>query len=136
MNRSRISLVLLVCMVLPFAVYVNRRIINKEMERLKDTARTEEARYERRLRPLTEILPEHGVVGYVTDDRMSLEKKLKDFYLAQYMLCPRLLARDVHHPFVIGVYYEIAQPDRTASQGLNLIKDFGYGIQLYQGREP
>jgi hypothetical protein len=136
MNRSRISLVLLLCMVLPFAVYVNGRIINKEIERLKDTGRTEEARYERRLRPLTEILPEHEVVGYVTDDRVSLEKKLKDFYLAQYMLCPRLLTRDVHHPYVIGVYYEIAQPDRTASQGLNLIKDFGYGIQLYQGREP
>ena len=135
MSRSRISLVLLLCMVVPFAVYVNGRIINKEIERWSEPARTEEARYERRLQPLKEFLPEHGVIGYVTDERVSLYKELKDFYLAQYMLCPRLLVRDIHYPSVIGVYYEIAQPDRTASQSLTLVKDFGYGIELYQGKQ-
>jgi hypothetical protein len=135
MRRSRLRLVLLLCMVVPFAVYVNGRIINKEIDRLKGPDRTEEARYERRLQPLKELLPEHAVVGYVTDDGMSIEKKLKDFYLAQYMLSPRLLVRDIHYPYVIGAYYEIERPNRTASQNLILIKDFGYGIQLYQGRE-
>ena len=136
MNRSRTGLILVLCMVLPFAVYVNGRIINKEIDRLRGPDRTEEARYERQLQPLKELLPEHGVIGYVTDDRVDLYKKLKDFYLTQYMLSPRLLVRDVYHPYVIGVYYEIAQPDRTASQGLTLIKDFGHGIQLYQGKQP
>jgi hypothetical protein len=135
MRRSRLRLVLLLCMVVPFAVYVNGRIINKEIDRLKGPDRTEEARYERRLQPLKELLPEHAVVGYVTDDGMSIEKKLKDFYLAQYMLSPRLLVRDIRYPYVIGAYYEIARPDRTASRDLILIKDFGYGLQLYQGRE-
>lgn len=135
MSRSRFSLVLVLCVIVPFAVYVNGRIINKEIERLGGQDRTEEARYERRLQPLKELLPEHAVVGYVTDDGADFSKKLKDFYLAQYMLCPRLLVRDIHYPLVIGAYYEMAQPDRTASQDLILIKDFGYGIQLYQGRE-
>ena len=135
MRRSRLSLVLVLCMVVPFGVYVNGRIITKEIDRLRGPDRTEEARYERRLQPLKELLPEHAVVGYVTDEGIDLQKKLKDFYLAQYMLSPRLLVRDIHYPYVIGGYYEIAQPDRRASRDLILVKDFGYGIQLYQGRQ-
>lgn len=136
MGRSRVGAVLLLCMVVPFAVYVNGRIINKEIDRWKEPDRTEEARYEERLRPLEKALPEHGVVGYVTDERGSVYKKLKDFYLAQYMLCPRLLVRDARYPYVIGIYYEIAEPDRSASRDLALIEDFGHGIELYRGRRP
>ncbi len=135
MRHSRLRLVVVLCMVVPFAVYVNGRIINKEIDRLRGPDRTEEARYEKRLQPLKELLPEHAVVGYVTDEGIDLQKKLKDFYLAQYMLSPRLLVRDIHYPYVIGGYYEIARPDRTASRDLILIKDFGYGIQLYQGKQ-
>jgi len=85
--------------------------------------------------PLKELLPEHAVVGYVTDEGIEAQKKAKDFYLAQYMLSPRLLVRDKHLPYVIGGYYEIARPDRSASQDLILIRDFGYGIQLYRGKQ-
>lgn len=133
MRRSRLGLILVLCMVVPFAVYVNGRIINKEIDRLSEPDRTEEARYERRLQPLERLLPEHGVVGYVTDERGTVYKKLKDFYLAQYMLSPRVLVRDTRYPYVIGIYYENAQPDRRASQDLTLIKDFGHGIELYRG---
>jgi hypothetical protein len=134
MRRARLSLIMVLCMVVPFAVYVNGRIINKEIDRLNEPDRTEEARYEKRLEPLKEVLPEHGVVGYVTDERATLYKKLKDFYLAQYMLSPRVLVRDAHYPYVIGMYYEMAHPDRRALRGLTLVEDFGYGVELYQGK--
>ena len=135
MRRPRLSLIMVFCMVAPFAVYVNGRIINREIERLGEPGRTEEARYERRLRPLEEVLPEHAVVGYVTDEGTENQKKIKDFYLAEYMLSPRILVRDRNYPYVIGGYYEIARPDRAASRDLALIKDFGCGVQLYRGKQ-
>jgi hypothetical protein len=135
MSRPRVSLFLLLFMVLPFAVYVNGRIINKEVERLGEPARTEEARYERQLQPLKELLPEHAVVGYVTDEGIDNLTKVKDFYLAEYMLSPRLLVRDKNHPYVIGKYHGNARHDERASQGLILIRDFGNGICLYRGKQ-
>ncbi len=88
MRRSKLSLLMISCMVVPFGVYINGRIINREIERLGEPGRTEEARYEKALRPLKELLPEHARVGYVTDEGTDSQKKIKNFCLAEYLLSP------------------------------------------------
>ncbi len=45
-----------------------------------------------------------------------------------------MIVRGEHFPYVIGGYYEIAHPDRSASHDLVLIKDCGDGIELYRGK--
>jgi hypothetical protein len=127
-------MVMILCVVVPFGIYINGRIINREIERLGEPGRTEETRYEKALRPLKELLPEHAVVGYVTDEGFDSQKKIKNFYLAEYLLAPRLIVRDPRFPYVIGGYYEIDHPDRSACRDLVLIKDFGQGIELYRGK--
>jgi glycosyltransferase involved in cell wall biosynthesis len=131
----RLALLLVLAMVLLFALALNGAIIKRETVWLGAHGRTEEALYEARLKPLKELLPEHGVIGYVTDEGAEISKKWKDFYLAQYILSPRVLVKDTRLPYVMGGYYDIREPNRSASEGLVLIKDFGHGIQLYKGKQ-
>lgn len=95
----------------------------------------EEIVYEASLEPLKKVLPNDGVVGYVTDEGADPSHKINYFYLTQYNLCPVLLVRGAHHPLVVGGYYEVESPGKSEVEGLALIKDFGRGIGLYRGKQ-
>jgi hypothetical protein len=121
--------------VILFALYANLRIINKETERLQGPGRMEEILYEARLEPLKKVLPKDAIVGYVTDESVDALHKINYFYLTQYDLCPVLTVKGTHYPFIIGGYYGIGNPGGPETAGLVLVKDFGYGVQLYRGKQ-
>ncbi len=135
MTRSRLRTYIVLALVIPFALYANLRIINKEAGRLKGPGRTEEILYEARLEPLKEMLPKDAIVGYVTDESVDALHKVKYFVLTQYDLCPLLVVRGKNYPFVIGGYYDIDNAGGPESADLVLVKDFGYGIRLYRGKQ-
>jgi len=135
MTKTRLVPYVLFIVVVPFALYVNLRIISKGIDRFYGPGRTDETLYETRLKPLKEQLHGNGVVGYITDRNADTQKRIKFFFLTQYSLCPLLVVEGKDYPLVIGGYYEIQNPDLSEAKGLSLVKDFGYGIRLYQGRK-
>ncbi len=119
--------------VILFGLYTNLRIINKEVDRLHGPGRFEEAVYDARLTPLKAMLPPDAIVGYVTDEEGDVRHRVKYLFLTQYDLCPVLVGEGKNYPYVIGGYYDIANPRRTDAADLVLLKDFGSGIELYKG---
>ncbi|MGD0661960.1 MAG: hypothetical protein ABSD38_28205 [Syntrophorhabdales bacterium] len=141
MKLSQFRLYLLFTIVIPFALYANLRIINKEVERLHTPGRFEETVYEARLAPLKAMLPRDAVIGYVsTDDtKKDPQEHIKWFYVTRYDLCPLIVMQGNKYSFVIGAYYDITDRGGSETTGLSLVKDFGlekdfgYGIRLYRG---
>ncbi|HTU23554.1 MAG TPA: hypothetical protein VMG10_36295 [Gemmataceae bacterium] len=87
-----------------------------------------------RYRGLDEVLPHSGVVGYVTDDPDGPEAT-RSYYLAQYVLAPRILIQGDHSRFVL-VDDSPGRPARAAMSGRRLLCDFGNGVRLYAREEP
>lgn len=135
MTRSRLGTYVVLALVIPFAVYANLRIINKETDRLKGPGRTEEILYEARLEPLRQMLPKDAIVGYVTDESVDMLREFKYFVLTQYDLCPSLVVKGKNYPLVIGGYYDADNAAGPGAADLVLVKDFGYGIRLYRGKQ-
>ena len=85
------------------------------------------------LAPLLAVVPENTELGYVTDAQPG---SIVDSALlggAEYVLAPRLVARDAGHDLVLGNFTQPA--DFAAfgrSRGLHLRQDFGNGVVLFQ----
>lgn len=139
MKFKKLGAWLLFVVVIPFAFYSNLYLIKRETRSLARLERgghyLDSRLYEQRLRPLREFLPRDAVVGYVTDDGAETSHSTEYYFLTQYVLCPVLVVEGRNHPYVIGSYYTMDSPHRTATGGLTLVKDFGYGIGLYRGRD-
>src|SRR5208337_2073124 len=110
MKLPQFRLYLLFTIVVPFALYANLRIINKEVERLHTPGRFEETVYEARLAPLKAMLPRDAAIGYVsTDDtKKDPQEHIKWFYVTRYDLCPLIVMQGNNYSFVIGAYYDVA----------------------------
>lgn len=75
--------------------------------------------WERRLRRVKPLLPESGVIGYVSDwDVPDADISLKDqqieYLLSQYTLAPLVLERGTNHEIVFGNFTNGDDPNRMA----------------------
>ncbi len=71
-------------------------------------------------------LPQSGVVGYIGE---TGNLAVGDYYLAQYALAPLVVDHSANHRLVIGNFS--AAPSAIATQGLQLVKDYGSGVVLF-----
>jgi hypothetical protein len=71
-------------------------------------------------------LPPSGVVGYIGE---TGSLAVGDYYLAQYALAPLVVDHSANHRLVIGNFS--AAPPAVATQGLQLVKDYGSGVVLF-----
>ena len=87
----------------------------------------EVSRYQKRLHPLREALPQRGVVGYAGDDG-------KEYHIIQYALAPLLVDDSPNHPLVIDIV-DVADADGARCkkyENLVLVFDSGDGVCLFR----
>ncbi len=91
-----------------------------------------------RFHDLMAALPEHGIIGYVSDEPASTTLGADLYSSAQYTLAPRLLTGGPVNPpaeWVIGDFSKPLDYVQFGNQhGLTLVKDFGDGAVLYRNR--
>lgn len=84
--------------------------------------------YEQRFIGLKNMLPSHGIVGYVSD----AQPYNAEFYLTQYALSPLIVDQTQPHEIVIGNFVNKAVDVNTLTDmRLTLRGDFGNGVKLF-----
>jgi hypothetical protein len=89
-----------------------------------------------RLDGLRSAIPENSSLGYLTDaePRSTVESAM--FLAAQYVLAPRLLAKDTLHEWVLGNFTRPADFAALGkSRSLRLQQDFGNGVVLFRRQQ-
>ncbi len=122
-----------------FAIIIYSLLVNGYtlVENIKFPEKTKEniSKYENRFVNLRQLLPQHGVIGYISDEKNESDQDFIDsrIYLAQYSLSPVILVRSRDYSLIVGNFLE-QTPDCEAyrKQGLIPIKDFGNGVVLFR----
>jgi hypothetical protein len=90
--------------------------------------------YENRFRDVRNILPERGVIGYLSDGGHD---ETLSYYLTQYALAPVVVDHSLQHPLVVGNFTDrSATRARTWPHDLVVVQDFGNGIVLLRMNRP
>jgi hypothetical protein len=85
------------------------------------------AAYERRFDAIRSLLPQRGMVGYLSD-RMDAGEQ---YSLTQYALAPLVISRSPGHTVVVGNFFDPRSGPTLARQhGLVVARDFGKGLLL------
>ncbi len=102
------------------------------MRRYLKSPRTDEVtRYENRFADLREVLPKHGVVGYVTDQHYP--ESGRQYFQTQYTLAPSIITWGKGYHLVIGNFHGTADgSDITKTLDLVLLREFGDGLFLFK----
>ena len=94
------------------------------------------SQYEHRFARLKAEIPENATVGYLNDEKDPL-LATKKFYVAQYVLSPRIIINGIETETVITDFYSSTNSSTNPlwkSTDLVLIKDLGEGVALYNRR--
>ncbi len=84
--------------------------------------------YEQRFTEVKRILPEQGVVGYLSDTAADSA----EFYMTQYALSPLIIDKSQPHELVIGNFANRnLDPKMLTYMSLNVRADFGNGVKLF-----
>ena len=98
---------------------------------LKSPRTDEVTRYEDRLADLREVLPEHGVVGYVTDQHYV--EGGREYFQTQYTLAPAIIAGGKGYHLVIGNFHGTTDgKDVAKTLDLVLVREFGNSLFLFK----
>ena len=92
--------------------------------RTSEDAAENERRSGQRFLALREVLPKHGVIGYIGQSQDSVGH----YYLAQYALAPLVVDFSPNHPRVVGNFPNT--PPQTLPPNLKVLRDFGDGVLL------
>ncbi|MDP6626651.1 MAG: hypothetical protein QGG50_02025 [Methanopyri archaeon] len=97
-----------------------------------DTSRVGEdpySKHDRKFNGIMEDLPQHGVVGYLTD-----HNDIGRFQFTQYGIAPLVVDTSLQHRYVVG-NFKHGTPEPTMFSELNVspVKDYGNGIILIAG---
>jgi len=123
-SRARLCVLVFVSCCLLSAV----RIVN-HARRATDPNQVSQ-RSDQRFADLKGALPSVGTVGYIGDSGAPPGQ----YYLAQYALAPLVVDYSADHVWVIGNFPK-KRPDLSALEHLELVKDFGDGVELFRNKD-
>jgi hypothetical protein len=100
----------------------------------------EVSRHEARLQALKQVLPRHGLVGYVSDEppetrdaaSAAARQAFKRYLLTQYALVPIVLSRGPDGDLVVGDFTPSAPDGVAAPPGFVMAQDFCEGVVLFR----
>jgi hypothetical protein len=78
---------------------------------------------------LRQVLPKHGVIGYIGQNGDGVGQ----YYLAQYALAPLVVDHSLDHAFVIG-NFPSSHPTGLP-KNLEMVRDFGDGVLLFANKD-
>ncbi|NLF50847.1 MAG: hypothetical protein GX577_06890 [Leptolinea sp.] len=98
--------------------------------------------WDRRMRKIREILPDHGVIGYLADwDIPNVKYGSSDqeveFLLAQYTVAPVVLERGADHDLILGNFNDSGETAKMAkildTFEISLLVQFSNEYSLFSG---
>lgn len=131
-SSSRIRLAILSMIIC--ALLVNCYVLIGNI-RFPEKTRQNISQYENRFINLRQLLPQRGVIGYISDDENEDDQDFTDsrIFLAQYYLSPVILVRSSDYSLVVGNFLDLTPDLETyRKQGLIPLKDFGNGVVLFR----
>ena len=126
MNRSKIAVIGLLAIAV---VSVFNLLLDIPGLQLPDITR-----YDKHVSQVRPSLPPSGTMGYYTDfkDPPGGTDALREYYLMQYALAPVVIERSVDQKLVITSLHNGETP--IPNRNLQLVRDFGSGVQLLRNR--
>ena len=96
-----IKLRIVIALVILIAIQSNVTNCIKGIRSYRKTAGVDDASlYDKRFGRLKGMLPSHGVVGYITDEKFDA----KTFYLTQYALSPVILVNNTEPKLIVAYF--------------------------------
>jgi hypothetical protein len=91
-----------------------------------------------RFREIRQVLPAHGVVGYLSGAQPNTftTEDFRRFLLAEYALAPLILIHDTTPDLIVGNFPPDSVPSALPERGLRLVRDFGKGVWLVRRARP
>lgn len=99
--------------------------------------------WDKRIRKVRQILPDHGIVGYLADWDIpnytygSSDQEV-EFVLAQYTVAPVVLERGTEHSLILGNFNDDGNPNKIKNVeklfGIRIITAFSNEIFLFEGK--
>lgn len=87
--------------------------------------------FENNFERVRRILPPFGVIGYYSDKKYDA----RTFFMAIYTLSPRIVVREIKHPFVIGNFSRFTNPGKFAeAHNMSIIETVDKNIVLFTKR--
>ena len=124
--RTRVrfaAVLLLVLSSLLASVLDLSKVIRYAPRQLEDRVR----QHEDRMKRVRELLPSHGVIGYVSDvDGMEFRSR---YYMTQYVLAPLLVVPDTQRKLVLGDFTRTSRREHELAH-LRVVNDLGDGVVL------
>lgn len=133
-TRIRIATTLLIL----FAITTNVHLLYKTLSHGLDIGMADPiSRFEKRFEKIKPLLPSHGVVGYLGDERDDEHESGRSFYLTQYALAPTIVLRTTNADFVVVNLRDDAESAVPAAMdGWVLLRDCFNGVRLYRRKAP
>lgn len=142
-NRSIYSvaagLIIMLALVI-FSSYENFRSSATAVEGLDELDMV--TAWDRRMRKIRELLPDHGVVGYLADwdlpdTKFGSSDQEVEFLLAQYTVAPVVLERGPDHELILGNFNDSSESTKMEkildSFPISLLVPFSNEFSLFQG---
>ena len=119
-------------MVILIAVTAGVQNCLKEIKFLKLIGGTDDITlFENNFERVKRILPPFGVIGYYSDKKYDA----RTFFMTIYTLSPRIVVREIEHPFVIGSFSRFTNPDEFAkANNLSIMETVDKSIVLFKKR--
>ncbi len=128
-------IIFVVGMIVLFALYSNLRIIYEVIGGSYYMSQPAAKSRARDFEALKQMLPQSGVVGYVSDQHPSGGQAAWDYYQAEYVLCPLVVVRGARAPYVIANCARPADNRCFVDSEFVLVRELDSGIRLYQQRK-
>ncbi len=85
--------------------------------------------FENNFERVKRILPPFGVIGYYSAKKYDA----RTFFMTIYTLSPRIVVREIEHPFVIGSFSRFTNPDEFAkANNLSIMETVDKSIVLFK----
>lgn len=121
-----------VILIIFFALLSNIQLLTQTLTSApRFIGRDEITLYERRFEGLKKILPEHGIVGYITEEGAEEVRANTEYFFTQYALSPVIVVNTQEPRLVVGNFSRAAGGSKIAAErNLTVLKDFGNGVIL------
>lgn len=130
-TKFKIAIVLIILSVLFSSLEKFNREIRQLLKKTQDADEITLLEIENRFKVFKNILPEHGAIGYITDQQ--LQDSVREFYLAQYVLSPVIIVNKSTYPLVIGNFHKPINVDKVSEDmHLSILKEFNNGLFLFK----
>jgi hypothetical protein len=90
-----------------------------------------------RYTPVRALLPEKGVIGYMTDPAAAADElnATAELYLVQYALAPVVVVNSTDQRYIVTNFHTMVTTGSMADQGFKLVREFGNGVAVFENQK-